>query len=57
MLFLRPHSSCNQHANNFFSWNTLHWNGLPGDIVNIKENDIFKSAVRDPDFVKQGEWL
>ena len=43
VLFLRPHSS----------W---HWNKLPGDIVNIKDNDIFKSAIRDH-LVKQGEWF
>ena len=29
---------------------------LSGDMVNIKDNDIFKSAVRDH-LVKQGEWF
>ena len=43
MLSLRPH----QHANNFFPWTILHWNKLPGDIVNINDNDIFKSAIRN----------
>ena len=56
MLFLRPHSSCNQHANSFFPWSIRHWNKLPGAIVNIKDNNIFKCAVYDH-LVKQGEWF
>ena len=32
------------------------WNKLPGDIVNIKDNDIFKPAVRDH-LLNQGEWF
>jgi len=54
MLFLRPHFSCNHDANSFFLWSIKHWNKLPGDIVNIKDNDIFKSGIRDH-LIKQGE--
>ena len=46
MLFLRPHSSCNQHANSFFPGSINTGTSLHGDVVNIKDNDIFKSAVR-----------
>ena len=47
MLFLRPHSSCNQLE---------YWNKLHGDVVNIKDNDIFKSARRGH-LINQGEWF
>ena len=56
MLFLRPHSSCNYHANSFFQWYIKHWNKLPGDIVNIKDNDIFTSAIVDH-LIQQGGWF
>ena len=56
MLFLRPYSSCNQHAKSFFPWSIRHWNKLPSDIVNIKDNDIIKSAVPDH-LVMQEEWF
>ena len=56
MLFPRPHSSFNQHASNFFPWSIRHWNKLPGATVNIKDNNIFKSAVCNH-LVKQEEWF
>ena len=48
-LFLRPHSSCNQHANIFFPWSIREWNKLPGNIVDIKDSLLCMTFVVNKD--------
>ena len=56
VLFLRPHSTCNQHANSFFPWSAKHWNKLPGNIVNMIMTFLSLRFITLL-LLKQGEWF